>query len=50
MKNNFSYCGLCLKQIDTGSGKYIVRNNLGNKIKVCQDCFARRVNEKGEVK
>jgi len=52
MNDNLSYCGLCGKTLTDDSGKYVVRNNIGNKIIVCFNCFQKRVNEnnKGESK
>jgi len=49
MKNqNLQYCGICGKPLTDDSGNHFVRNNIGNKIKVCFDCFNKRI--KGEVK
>jgi hypothetical protein len=47
-KQNLQYCGICVKPLDTDSGKYVVKNNIGNKIIVCFDCFNKRI--KGESK
>jgi len=48
--NKLSYCGICGKPLTDDSGKYILKNNIGNKIIVCSECFQKKVNEKGEVK